>query len=85
MLSPVTFERTGCAKGDRWRIRDAGGRVDVGFTIEIEGRVDVNAVVVRSDYQGPFGTFDGRVSAEDGATARVDGLFGMGERFWLRC
>lgn len=85
MLSPVTFERTGCVKGDRWRIRDTDGRVDVGFTIEVEGRVDVNALIVRSDYEGPFGTFEGTVSAEDGVTARVDGLFGMGERFWLRC
>jgi len=85
LLSPVTFERTGFAVGDRWRVRDAAGKVDVTFTIEVEGRVDVNALVVRSDYQGPFGTFAGVLRADDGAEARVDGLFGMGERFWLRC
>ncbi len=85
LLPPVTFERTGFAAGDRWRVRDAAGRVDVTFTIEVEGKVDVNAVVVRSDYQGPFGTFAGALRADDGVEARVDGLFGMGERFLLRC
>lgn len=84
-LPAVTFDRTGYGAGDRWRVTDPRGLVDLAFTIQVEGRVDVNAVVVRSDYQGPFGTFAGTLRAEDGAEARVDGAFGMGERFLLRC
>ena len=85
LLPAVSFERTGFAVGDRWTVRDRGGQVDLVFTVRVEGRVDVNALVVKTDYQGPFGTFEGTLRADDGAEARVDGLFGMGERFFLRC
>lgn len=85
LLPPVTFVRTGYAAGDRWRMTDETGAVDLVFTIQVEGKVAVDAIVVRSDYQGPFGTFEGTLRASDGAEARIDGLFGMGERFLLRC
>lgn len=84
LLPAVTFERTGFEPGDRWTVRDAAGQVDLSFTVQVEGRLDIDAVVVKTDYQGPFGTFAGTLRADDGAEARVDGLFGMGERFWLR-
>jgi hypothetical protein len=85
VLPKVRFERTGCAVGDRWTIRDDEGRVDVVFEIEVEGRVDIRMLFLRSDYHGPFGTVTGTVVDDAGTKVPVDGLFGMGERFYLRC
>jgi len=85
LLGPVRFEREGCSEGDRWTIRDDEGRVDVGFEVEVEGRVDINVLLLRSDYYGPFGRFSGHVVADDASTVSLEGLFGMGERFYLRC
>lgn len=85
LLPAVRFTRTGCGVGDRWDVRDRSGRVEVSFEIEAEGRVAIQALVARSDYHGPFGRLSGRVIDDAGNAVPVDGLFGMGERFWLRC
>lgn len=84
LLPPVRFSRSGCAKGDRWTVRDGEGRVDARFEIEVEGRVDIDAIVLRSDYHGPFGRFSGSLVDDEGEPVSIDGLFGMGERFYLR-
>src|SRR5690606_19824810 len=84
-LPPVEFERHDGRHPEQWLIRDREGRVDLRFTVEIDGRVDIDALVVRSDYRGPFGTFAGTLRAEDGTHLDCDGLFGMGEDFDLRC
>ena len=83
-LPPVTFARSGEGAAEVWRIRDAHGRVEVDFHVEIPGRVDINALVVRSKYRGPFGTCRGTVTGEDGTSHAVDGMFGMAEEFYLR-
>ena len=70
---------------ERWRIRDREGRVDVAFHPTVPGDVSVNAVIVHSKYRGPFGTFEGRLEPEGLAPISVDGWFGMGEDFHLRC
>jgi hypothetical protein len=85
-LPAVTFERVKPRQpGEHWLIRDAAGRVDVRFTPTVPGDVKINAVVVESRYRGPFGTFTGRVEPEGLDGFSVDGMFGMGEEFWLRC
>lgn len=85
-LPAVTFERVSPrAPGEHWLIRDRDGRVDVRFTPTVAGDVKINAVVVESRYRGPFGTFSGKVEPEGLAPFTVDGMFGMGEEFWLRC
>jgi hypothetical protein len=80
-LPAVTFERD----GKTWRVRDAAGRVDVTFTETVPGDVRVNALIVESRYRGPFGVFEGRVFPEGLDALEIDGWFGMGEQFWLRC
>ncbi|HEY0251940.1 MAG TPA: DUF2804 family protein, partial [Kofleriaceae bacterium] len=65
--------------------RDRAGRVDVTFHPTVPGDVSVNAVIVHSKYRGPFGTFEGRIEPECLAPISVDGWFGMGEDFHLRC
>jgi hypothetical protein len=85
-LPAVTFEREKPREpGERWRIRDAEGRVDVAFEPSVPGDVRVNALIVESRYRGPFGTFYGTLEAEGFERISIDGMFGMGEEFWLRC
>lgn len=85
-LPAVTFARELARQpGERWRITDDAGRVDLTFTPTVPGDVRVNALVVESRYRGPFGTLDGRVEPEGLPAIAVDGWFGMGEEFWLRC
>lgn len=85
-LPAVTFERARPREpGERWRIRDAAGRVDVVFEPTVPGDVEINALVVESRYRGPFGRFAGRLEPEGLEPISVDGWFGMGEEFWLRC
>jgi len=84
-LPPVTFERRGKGTDERWRITDRHGRVDLTFAVEVPGAVDINAVVIRSKYKGPFGTISGALVDDDGQRHAVDDWFGMGEDFYLRC
>ncbi len=84
-LPPVEFVRHDDRQPEQWSIRDRNGQVDVTFNVEIDGRVDINALVFRSDYRGPFGTFEGTLRADDGASLDCGGMFGMGEDFDLRC
>jgi hypothetical protein len=58
--------------------------VDLTFQPEVVRSVDVNALVIRSKYRAPFGSFSGRIRPEDGEEASVDGYFGMCENFYLR-
>lgn len=86
LLPPVKVVREhGAGGGEQWTIRDRDGTVDLRFHVEVPGRVDVNAGIVRSKYRGPFGSFEGRLEDGQGQSLRVDGLFGMGEDFYLRC
>lgn len=83
-LPPVTFERFEDRSPVEWRIRDRDGLVDLLFRVEVDGRLFANYGLVESRYLGPFGTFEGSLRSPDGATLDATGLFGMGERFWLK-
>ncbi len=86
LLPPVAFEREReRATGERWTIRDRDGRVDLRFEPVVPGDVRVNALIVESRYRGPFGRFQGRLEPEGLSPITVDGWFGMGEDFHLRC
>ena len=80
----VTRTRVG-EPGEKWFFRDRDGRVDVRFEPTVPGDVRVQAVIVESRYRGPFGNFAGRLEPEGMAPISVDGMFGMGEDFHLRC
>jgi len=83
LLPPVRFERPGGVKGD-WLIRDEHGMVDIVFRPEMENVINMNLLLVRTDYHGPFGSFSGTIRPRSGAKVAVDGFFGMGERKYLR-
>jgi hypothetical protein len=85
-LPAVTFQRDQARQpGERWRIQDRDGRVDITFEPTVPGDVAVNALVVESRYRGPFGLISGRLEPEGLPAITVDRWFGMGEEFWLRC
>jgi hypothetical protein len=84
LLPPVRFERFGEGVGSHWTMRDQEGRVDLRFDVVAEGKVDINALIIRSKYRGPFGIFQGTLRTRQGETLAIDGVFGMGERFYLR-
>lgn len=85
LLPPVSFERIGTGEGEVWKVRDQGGEVCVDFEIELDGHVRVNALVVESRYRGPFGRVRGYILGSQGEKVELDGMFGMGEDFYLRC
>jgi len=86
VLPAITFERARVREPDElWTIRDRDGRVDLRFRPSVPGDVRVNALVVESRYRGPFGHFEGKLEPEGLPPIVVDGWFGMGEEFWLRC
>ena len=89
LLPPVEFRRHSPRSPEGspeiWEIRDAEGAVEVDFEIEVDGYVRVNALVVESRYRGPFGRVHGHVRGPGGERITLDGMFGMGEDFYLRC
>lgn len=86
LLPAVEFTRERARQpGELWRIRDKDGRVDLRFEPTVPGDVKVNAVIVESRYRGPFGRLDGRLEPDGLDPIVVDGWFGMGEEFYLRC
>lgn len=84
LLPPVRFERRPDLTPEIWQIRDDAGEVEVDFVIELDGHVKVNALVIESRYRGPFGQVRGRLRGPAGDVV-LDGMFGMGEDFYLRC
>lgn len=86
LLPAVTFAREGeQGARERWHVTDRTGLVDVWFDVVVDSRVEVNAGLLRSRYRGPFGTFSGKLHDGEGTELVLDGLFGMGEQFYLRC
>lgn len=84
LLPPVRFERRPDCSPEIWQIRDQSGEVEVDFVIEVDGHVRVNALVIESRYRGPFGQVRGHIRGPEGDVV-LDGMFGMGEDFYLRC
>ncbi len=85
LLPPVRFVRRPELSPEVWEIRDESGEVEVDFVIELDGHVKVNALVIESRYRGPFGFVRGSIRGPDGERVALDGFFGMGEDFYLRC
>ncbi|HAW85413.1 MAG: hypothetical protein A2087_06835 [Spirochaetes bacterium GWD1_61_31] len=83
-LPPVTMTRPQGPDGV-WHIQDTEGLVDLSFKPEFLNPLQVNAIVIASNYHGPFGSFDGLLRTPDGAEKiDVRKLYGMGEQKYLR-
>lgn len=83
VLPPIRVTRPDGYKGT-WYVKDNYGKVDLEFRPVIHTAVDVNALIIRSKYQGPYGFFNGFIKNRDGEKVEIKELFGMGEDFYLR-
>ncbi|CAN5223859.1 DUF2804 domain-containing protein [soil metagenome] len=83
LLPPIKVTRPSGVEG-QWLISDRYGQVSLQFNPVANTRVDVNLLFIRSDYHGPYGFFKGFIKDDNGNEVVLDGLFGMGEQFYLR-
>jgi hypothetical protein len=83
LLPPVKVTRPGGVEKD-WLIKDKFGRVDLVFSPVENTRVDVNLLLIRSDYHGPYGFYKGYIMDANNQKVSMDGIFGVGEQFYLR-
>jgi hypothetical protein len=84
LLPPVTFSFDRRDYRKPWAIRDRDGMVELTFRPEVVRTVDVNALLFKSRYRAPFGSFSGHLRGSEGDEIEVDGCFGMCEDFYLR-
>lgn len=82
-LPPVKVFRPEGYKGI-WNVRDDYDMIHLDFKPVIHTSVNINALVLRSKYQGPYGFFNGFLRKKDGEKVLINNLFGMGEDFYLR-
>jgi hypothetical protein len=83
VLPPIKVERPNGYEGE-WLIKDDYGMVHLKFRPVIHTAVDVNLLIMRSKYQGPYGYFDGHLQNSEGVNIPISNMFGMGEDFYLR-
>ncbi|MFT4545180.1 MAG: hypothetical protein ACI9EQ_001650 [Bacteroidia bacterium] len=82
-LPPIKVTRPEGYKGS-WFVRDNYSMVDLEFRPVIHTAVDVNLLIMRSKYQGPYGFFNGFIKNKMGEKVEIKEMFGMGEDFYLR-
>jgi hypothetical protein len=83
LLPPVKFIRPDGA-GGRWQIKDKYGMVNLAFQPVAMQEININALVIKVRYRGPFGYFSGFIKDRYGARTIFDNYFGMGEEKYVR-
>lgn len=81
LLPPVFFEK----HENYWLIKDHNQTINLLFNITVKNNINVNALIVATHYQGPYGTFNGYIKDSLGNSIKIDNMFGMGELFYIRC
>jgi hypothetical protein len=81
-LNPVKIERPNGCK-DIWQVKDIEGAINLTFRPVVHNSVKLNFGLVASEYEGPYGLFNGTIQIP-GETVKIEDLFGMGEDFYLR-
>eukprot|EP01034_Spumella_vulgaris_P036424 gene36424-44926_t len=83
-LPPISILRPDGHTG-LWHVRDAHDMVNIDFTPVTHTSVNVNYGVICSEYEGPYGTYNGYLRTANGEKVLIEDMFGMGEDFYLRC
>lgn len=83
LLPPIKVKRPEGSMGT-WLINDEYGMVDLKFEPQIESKVDINALILKSRYRAPYGVFSGHIKDGNGDKVFFDGFFGMGEDKFIR-
>ena len=83
VLPPVNFIRP---KGinSPWLIKDEYGMVDISFTPTADCPTKINLLLIKADYHGPNGYFNGYIKDSNMNIIKVDNFFGMGEKKYIR-
>lgn len=84
-LEEVKFELPTDNKGridynGNWKIYSEDGRLDLMFTPILNRHSDTNLLVLRSNQNQVFGTFNGTATLDDGTILKIDSLTGFAER-----
>lgn len=83
LLPPVKFSRPD-GDEERWLIKDRYGMVDLAFQPVSMQKINMNALVIKIRYRGPFGYFNGFIKNRCGERQRFNNYFGMGEDKYVR-
>ena len=82
-LPPVKVQRPQGVMGT-WIIKDEYGVVDLTFTPEFDGRIEMDFKVFETKYYAPYGSFKGYIRADVSEKIVFDGFFGMGEKKYIK-
>ncbi len=82
-LPPVKVIRPAGVQG-KWEIGDEYDMVNLEFTPVVHTSVNINLLLIRSKYEGPYGFFNGYLKKANGEKVMLENMFGMGEDFYLR-
>lgn len=84
LLPPVQFFMKSNSLEHPWRIQDREGRVDVEFHPEATRNINMNLLILRSRYRGPYGSFSGHIVDSENNDVNIGHCFGVAEDFYLR-
>ncbi|MDR1618935.1 MAG: DUF2804 domain-containing protein [Treponema sp.] len=82
-LPPVKITMPGGVESD-WIIQDVEGMVDMVFSPGEQIRNSMNFLLVHSEYDSPWGHYNGMLMDAKGERVPIRGLWGVGERLHLR-
>jgi hypothetical protein len=82
-LPPVRITMPEGPESD-WVIQDLEGMVDLTFSPKEHARYAFDFIVSRSEYNAPFGVYNGMVLTSGGEKIGVRNLWGFGEKLYLR-
>ncbi len=83
LLPAVKFSRPQGDEGE-WYIKDRFGLIDLTFKPESMGEINMNLLVMKVRYRGPFGYCNGYIVDRDSRRVEINDYFGMGEDKYIR-
>jgi len=82
-LPPIKIKRPDGVMGP-WIITDTHDRVNLKFTPTFDGRIDINAIIFKTEYRAPYGTFTGYILDKNDNKIVFDNFFGVGEKKYIK-
>lgn len=83
VLPPIKVERQ-YNDDEIWRIKDEYDMVNLNFHIDKKTKIKFNCLVVASDYEAPFGRYEGYLRLPDNKKVAIKSCFGIGEKKRIR-
>ena len=82
-LPPVRITMPNGLDSD-WIIQDVEGMVDLTFTPKEQNQSGTNFILTNAELNAPLGYYNGMLVSASGEQIEVRGIFGMGEKLYLR-